>query len=124
MPSERIEITPDLAALSTVADRAEACGLAAGLDRSSIFAVLLCLEEAISNVIRHGRLAGDARIRISIDCLPDRLSIEIADPGIAFDPLHAPPPPALQDVTEAAIGGRGRRCRVSPRRAACRDHRR
>jgi serine/threonine-protein kinase RsbW len=47
----------------------------------------LAVTEACSNVVRHaypGRLDGTLRVRIEL--LPDRLSVEVADHGAGFEP--------------------------------------
>jgi anti-sigma regulatory factor (Ser/Thr protein kinase) len=75
------------------------------------FAMDLCLEEALSNVIRHG-YAGrtDRPITIEFKAGSDGLALTIEDHAPPFDPLadraieHAP---ATSSIEEIPLGGRG-----------------
>ena len=104
---ERLEIPGEIDALQGLAERVEAYAEAQGWAMRTVFAVQLCLEEAVSNAIRHGDLAPDARIAVTLRQEDERLVVEVIDPGPAFDPLSAPPPPEFESLETAAIGGRG-----------------
>jgi serine/threonine-protein kinase RsbW len=61
-----------------------------GRDR---FCVLLALEEAIANAIKHGnRLDPQKHVRVACKLSPTLLRIEIADEGPGFDSAHLPDP--------------------------------
>ena len=74
----------------------------------TLFQVRLVLEELLINVIHHG---GDGqrqpRIRLHLVQEGDHFALEIADDGIAYDPLQAPPPDLESDVEDRPIGGLG-----------------
>jgi serine/threonine-protein kinase RsbW len=73
--------------------------------------VSICLEEALSNVIRHGCVPGrDYDIRVSYILLergPGGIEVEISDDAPAFDPLALPPPSLEVPLEERKPGGMG-----------------
>jgi serine/threonine-protein kinase RsbW len=98
-------------------DRKELGRLSALIDRfgedhrlsaDSITNVNLVLDEIVANVIRHGRLDGaDREIDISLLLDGSELAIEVADEGIAFDPVAAPAPNLDVPIEERRPGGLG-----------------
>jgi serine/threonine-protein kinase RsbW len=61
-----------------------------GRDR---FCVLLALEEAMTNAIKHGnRLDVEKQVRVTCKLSSKMLRIEIADQGPGFDPASLPDP--------------------------------
>jgi anti-sigma regulatory factor (Ser/Thr protein kinase) len=81
---------------------------AAGWSDSTLFAVRLCLEESVTNVIRHGVVAdGHQEIRVSEARRDGRLSVCVEDHGAAFDPTECPPPEHATSIADAKIGGLG-----------------
>ncbi len=88
-----------------VAEQAEALGLT-GRQR---YAIELCLEEVVANLVMHGRPSGCSPIAITIrlETAPLRLTVE--DDAIPFDataPLALAQP---QTLAEASPGGLGLR---------------
>lgn len=83
----------------------------ARLPAAVAFAVRLCLEELIVNVITHG-LRNDPShvIRVRLATLPagDWLEVRLKDDAPAFDPFtRAPPPNLTLGVDERSVGGLG-----------------
>ena len=73
------------------------------------FAIRLCLEEVVSNIIRHG-YAPDATEPMTIEFSRPRegqLVFTVEDLAPPFNPLLAPEMPLLDTGGELAIGGRG-----------------
>jgi serine/threonine-protein kinase RsbW len=75
------------------------------------FAIHLCLEEALSNVIRHGYKGQPGRpITVAFASEPDQLAFSVEDQAPAFDPL-APSAvaelPAPGPGNEIPLGGQG-----------------
>jgi anti-sigma regulatory factor (Ser/Thr protein kinase) len=72
------------------------------------FAVQLCLEEAVANIIMHGGAKGD-RLEIAIELERNgrTLVARIEDNGRKFDPVQFPPPPLARSLEEAKVGGLG-----------------
>jgi serine/threonine-protein kinase RsbW len=75
------------------------------------FAIHLCLEEALSNVIRHGYNGQpDRPIIVEFSSGPDELAFAVEDRAPAFDPLAESgndPGPAPASIAEIPLGGRG-----------------
>ncbi len=80
------------------------------------FAIQLCLEEAVSNVVRHG-YGGEPGHSVTVECAVERtpgigreLAFAVLDQAPPFDPLapsaaeQAPAPAALEDLRP---GGQG-----------------
>jgi anti-sigma regulatory factor (Ser/Thr protein kinase) len=79
-----------------------------GLSSAVIHDLCVAFDESLSNIVKYG-YRDDARHEISV-----RLEIagaetvaEIADDGVPFDPLSAPPPRLEGGIDERPIGGLG-----------------
>jgi anti-sigma regulatory factor (Ser/Thr protein kinase) len=72
------------------------------------FAVALCLEEAVANIMMHGGEEGD-RLEISVELERERgaLTARIEDNGRAFDPTQAPARAPAASLKDAKIGDLG-----------------
>ncbi len=66
----------------------EACG-AAGMSRKTLASVLLAMEEAATNVIRHAYLYEKGLLRLRIVIYKKLVSFSIIDTGRSFDPSGA-----------------------------------
>ena len=77
-----------------------------GLDESVVFALQLCLEEAVSNIARHSE-GPDLPVNLCLHAAPGRLTLRVEDPGRPFDPTQIAAPPVPQTLEEAEIGGLG-----------------
>jgi len=73
------------------------------------FAMDLCLEEALSNIIRHGYAGEVDRPVIVSFTMPreGRFILVIEDEAPQFNPLDAPELPALDPHQEIRVGGQG-----------------
>jgi len=77
---------------------------AGGLDQAAINAVVLAVNEATSNVIRHAHRDCPARsLRVECRLLPDGIEVQLMDEGPAFDLSNVP----HMDPGEVRVGGRG-----------------
>lgn len=65
------------------------------------YALRLCLEEVVANIVMHGGAAGTP-IGLSVWLEPGSVTARIEDEGAPFDPTRTPPPQPL-----ASAGGRG-----------------
>jgi serine/threonine-protein kinase RsbW len=86
-----------------VAEQAEELGLA-GRQR---YAIELCLEEVVANLVLHGRPSGCSPIAITVrlEAAPLRLTVE--DDAVPFDPTAPVALPKPQTLAEASPGGLG-----------------
>ena len=79
-----------------------------GVSSDVSFAVQLCLEEAVANVIMYGGVS-DARLKIVIEIERNGTTLvaRVVDNGRQFDPTQAPPPSMPTSLVEAKIGDLG-----------------
>jgi serine/threonine-protein kinase RsbW len=71
-----------------------------------VFAVWLCLEEAIVNALKHGHGRDPRRpVRVRYLVTPDQVVAVVADEGAGFDPARLPNPLAAEN--RGRPGGRG-----------------
>ena len=72
------------------------------------FAVQLCLEEAVANVIMHGGGSGDRlEIAVEVERRDGTLVASIEDNGRQFDPTQAPARPRPTSLEDAKVGDLG-----------------
>ncbi len=89
---------------SWIAERAAA----AGLSSQTAYALQLCMEEAVTNVISHAFDPGSVHeIHIRLWRDKEALFAEISDDGRPFDPLAYEVPPTAKDLDSVAVGGLG-----------------
>ncbi len=67
----------------------------------------VCLEEGLSNSIRHGLPAEEGDLWVSVIVTPAEIEIQIEDKGPIFDPLSYPPPRIDVPLAERRTGGLG-----------------
>jgi anti-sigma regulatory factor (Ser/Thr protein kinase) len=89
LEANRLELRSDLAELKRLAGWLKAQAQQ-DLSADTSFAIQLCLEEAVANIIMHGGGAKDDRLRIAIELERDggTLVASIEDSGQEFDPTH------------------------------------
>jgi len=79
-----------------------------GLSAKTTYALQLCLEEVVVNVVSH---AFEPETRHDVHVVLSRegstLQAEITDDGRPFDPLSHPEPKPPKDLASAEIGGLG-----------------
>jgi serine/threonine-protein kinase RsbW len=96
----------------------EACA-AAHIPQKTSFAVQLCLDEAVANILQHGAEGLDhaeqpveegvraSTISASLERGDAGLCLDIQDDGEAFDPTAAAPPTPAQTLELMPVGGLG-----------------
>ncbi len=72
-----------------------------GVPADTVFAMRLCLEEALANIAMHGNPGGEVSIGAALAEEPGRLVLSISDDGQPFDPVAAELPEGRE------IGGNG-----------------
>ena len=111
-PDPRLTLQSRLDDLSLVWPWVDALGGEYAVSAETLFAIHLCLEEALSNIIRHGYLTHTDK-PITIECkatAPRNLVFTIEDQAPPFDPVApasaegAPPP---SSIDELKVGGHG-----------------
>ena len=79
------------------------------LPKPQEYALRLCLEEAVANVVMHGKAESGSpgsSVALAVHGAPDRLHVIIEDDCAAFDPLRQPVPDCQRSL-DAAPGGLG-----------------
>ena len=92
LEANRLELRSDLAELKRLAGWIEAQAQQE-LSADTSFAIQLCLEEAVANIIMHGGGAKDDRLQIAIALERNggTLVARIEDSGREFDPPNSRP---------------------------------
>ena len=103
----RLVLRNDLAELERLAGWIEGWAQQ-GVSPDVSFAIQLCLEEAIANVIMYGA-ARDDRLEIAVELERNgsTLVARIEDTGRQFDPTQVPPPTVATSLEEAKVGDLG-----------------
>jgi anti-sigma regulatory factor (Ser/Thr protein kinase) len=79
-----------------------------GMSSDVSFAVQLCLEEAVANIIMYGAARGDRlEIAVELERNGGTLVARIEDNGRQFDPTRAPPPAVATSLEQAKVGDLG-----------------
>jgi serine/threonine-protein kinase RsbW len=101
--------------VTIASDYAEARGIqsliaealrASAYTEHDIFAIMLALEEALVNAIKHGnQLDLDKHVFVSYTVTADRFDIRITDEGPGFNPEEVPDPTAIENIERPC--GRG-----------------
>jgi anti-sigma regulatory factor (Ser/Thr protein kinase) len=98
----------DMAGLQKADKTLDELALAVQLPQETLLHVRLVLEEVLMNVISYG--ADGAKVpdvQLNMEQKEGMLFMEIADNGLAFDPLQLPPPDLDADIDDRPIGGLG-----------------
>lgn len=107
--ARELQLRCDLAELDRLGAFIRVIGETEGLGTDQRFALELCLEEAVVNIITHGGLTDRQEPHICVTLLsgaPD-LTISLEDDGHAFDPTQAPEPRKATSLEDVQIGGAG-----------------
>lgn len=78
------------------------------INPSIINKILLCVDELITNIIAHA-YADHQEHAVSLECsvMEDRISLELRDDGIPFNPTEKNRPALIKNIDDAPIGGLG-----------------
>lgn len=84
-------------------------GEEAGLPAKRLDELALVVEEIFMNVVQHAYPPGAAGTIVVSWAVPGpgHLEVEIADEGIAFNPLDRPPPDVAASLAQRPVGGLG-----------------
>lgn len=81
--------------------------MGAGVTREKAARLELAVEEWVENVVRHGYAGESGTLSVSVNPEGERLLVEIADDGPAFDPTAADDPDVTLPLAERERGGLG-----------------
>ena len=74
--------------------------LGAELDEDTAYDIHVVVSELVANAVRHGGAHGPDAVTVSLTLAPDRVRVEVEDPGPGFEPPERPEP-------RPSGGGRG-----------------
>ena len=83
------------------------------LTASNNFALQLCCEEVVSNIVKYGSLPQEmadhqtSTIELSLKAEGHIVELKVEDSGIAFNPLESTEPGHPSNLNEAKVGGLG-----------------
>ena len=103
-----LRVFRNLSEVGRVNEELDALWEAQELPEEGKMEILLCVEEALSNVIRHGTVTepeDEVWVRASLG--PGKIEIQVEDNGAAFDPLLHPPPVLDRTLEQRRTGGLG-----------------
>jgi anti-sigma regulatory factor (Ser/Thr protein kinase) len=108
LPDSRLVLHSEVAELDRLAGWIEGWTQRNALSADQSFAIALCLEEAVANVIMYGDTADD-RLEIAVEAEHNAGTsiVRIEDNGRQFDPTQVPSPPTAASLEEAKIGNVG-----------------
>jgi serine/threonine-protein kinase RsbW len=108
LPDSRLVLHSEVAELDRLAGWIEGWTQRNALSADQSFAIALCLEEAVANVIMYGGTADD-RLEIAVEAEHNSGTaiVRIEDNGRHFDPTQVPSPPMAASLEEAKIGNVG-----------------
>lgn len=96
LATSTFEIEAKSTSLSPFRSKLRSLVESAGFDAKTTHDILLCVDEILANVIRHGygEEAGtdEKKIHVSFSEFADRVEVLIEDQGLCFDPLSIPLP--------------------------------
>jgi serine/threonine-protein kinase RsbW len=118
MSEPRLTLKSQLPDLALIWPWLESLSVEHSIPADTQFAIDLCLEEALSNIIRHGygsrpdqspAQSNTQPITIEFSSGEDGLAFTVEDHAPPFNPLHAPEDesPAPKTIDEIPLGGRG-----------------
>ncbi|MFN3891515.1 MAG: ATP-binding protein [Beijerinckiaceae bacterium] len=76
------------------------------LPGDAVFALQVCAEEILTNIVRHGGNPGP-NIEVALNVSPERLELTIEDDGAPFDVTQAEPRRVSGDIATIEPGGLG-----------------
>jgi anti-sigma regulatory factor (Ser/Thr protein kinase) len=107
LEARRLVLRNDVAELQRLAGWIE-CFAQQGMSSDVSFAVQLCLEEAVANIIMYGAARNDRlEIAVELERNGSTLVARIEDNGRQFDPTRAPPPAVATSLEQAKVGDLG-----------------
>lgn len=108
-PPVELAFDADIEALQTVQAAVERFAEAEALPAKTAYALSLCLEELLTNIVMHGRQesGGATRVGVRVAVAGPEVEVRIDDDGRAYDPTTTPEPDLDALLDDRPIGGLG-----------------
>jgi serine/threonine-protein kinase RsbW len=107
---KKICVSSSTAELHRIREFIESIASQFGFKEQDIYNVILAVDEACSNLIRHGYKHDDSKqlcVTISWDDETGKLSVEVSDEAATFDPRQIPSPNMEEYFAKPRRGGLG-----------------
>ncbi|WPB85564.1 ATP-binding protein [Sediminicoccus rosea] len=107
MTIRALHLRAELAEMPRLADWVAAQAPGLGLTERQLYAIQLCLEEVVANLVMHARPATARGISVTVRIEPAPLRVTVEDDALPFDlTVAAPagPPPSLEAATPGGLG--------------------
>ena len=111
--ARRLAVPADLSAFPQLVAWAEDLARELTLPSSTSYAIQLCLEEAFTNIVRHGfvdagpRVHCGEQVRIAAEMVDGDVVLTIEDGGVRFNPLEYRSVATSGSIEDAIVGGQG-----------------
>lgn len=105
--ANRLVLRTALSELGQLAVWVEDVSRHAGLTVDMTFALQLCMEEAVANIVMYGGAPDDSPIVVQIQQTCECVIATIEDGAQPFDPMQVPPRAKPKSLDEARIGALG-----------------
>ncbi len=108
---ERLELRSRISELARIRPWIERLAAQHSIPANTQFAINLCLEEVLSNIIRHG-YSGQPDDSISVEFVTpreDNFIFVVEDEAPPFNPVDSPELPPLKSLDDIQVGGQGLR---------------
>ena len=102
-----LSLFADLAQLATIREFLDQVGHGLGLDDREIYDLQLAVDEACSNVVKHGYAGQGGEIEITMEREENRVRVTVRDWGKSFDPQAVPAPDVTASLAQRRLGGLG-----------------
>lgn len=108
MKTKKLVVKSKTENLSKIRDFVSSNALKAGFNKDEIDEMILAVDEACTNVIKHAyKFSPEGEIRIEIKFNKSAFTITIEDDGISFNPDVVPSPDLQKYYREHRVGGLG-----------------
>jgi serine/threonine-protein kinase RsbW len=107
MISRAIQLRADFEDLPRLAEWVEAQAPVFAMDARQLYAVQLCLEEVVANLVMHATPGAGPEVAITVRIEADPLRVTVEDDAIPFDPTLVAPaavPASLEEVSPGGLG--------------------
>lgn len=104
---ERLFRQATLGDLAAMRDYVRRTAAAAGFNGPALEELIVAVNEAASNIVRHGFQGQPADISLAVTCDPDQVEVTLVDRGPAFDPRDATRPDTSLPLDQRPFGGLG-----------------
>jgi anti-sigma regulatory factor (Ser/Thr protein kinase) len=102
-----LQLQADLAEMPRLAAWVAEEAASLGLEGRQLYAIELCLEEVVANLVMHATPSGASPVAVTIRLETAPLRLVVEDDAAPFDPTGAAAQPQPRNLEEAGVGGLG-----------------